>query len=628
MVWRLLLAWCAGLFVACGGEDSDPPLSFPNEPGGNPLVPQKGLYPFPSDFYLEADDDTVTGRRLAVPQEAVPNPIVADAIVADGFSMMPQIVVALPGGIALDTLPDPRDTAATTRDDAPVFLVNASTGERVAALAELDLHVVDPAQQAMLIRPHLKLEPNTGYVVILRNSLRTADGAPHTPSDAFRALRDGIATDEPTVEAQRQSFELVNETIIAQGLNPEEVVLAWSFHTRSEEDVVTAFVAMQQMAWSLPAGNYTITEEITDDENNRIINGLFETPNFRNVDGYVELDADGLPIQQGTYEEEFRITIPESVDETRPVIVYGHGFLGSYDQSSRGAVNQLCRERRFSTVASTLGFNSEDEGRIISILGGDPGDMHWLVSLNWQKTANFTVLAKLTRDKLAAEITADKGAGEFTPLDPDNIHYSGISNGGTFGYLIAATSPAFRRANLIVGGGGLTHFLQRAVQWNEFKPLFGLIYPDPLELQGALSLLQMAIDPIDPINYAHRLVVDRFPNLQPMKAASQMAVNDSQVRNLLTEWTARTAGQSLVTPSAKDVWGLPTVDGADVDSVDGALFVYDEKLEPSPVTNLPPEEDNDTHGTATHLGVFQEHWYELIENGRFVYTCDGACDPQ
>jgi hypothetical protein len=107
-----------------------------------------------------------------------------------------------------------------------------------------------------------------------------------------------------------------------------------------------------------------------------------------------------------------------------------------------------------------------------------------------------------------------------------------------------------------------------------------------------------------------------------------MARYDSQVRNVLTEWTARTAGAKLVTPSAKDIWGLETVAPDDLEGETNVLWVYEEDVTPSPLTNLPPEEDNDTHGTATHLDAFQAHWYELIENGRFVHACDGACDPE
>jgi pimeloyl-ACP methyl ester carboxylesterase len=558
----------------------------------------------------------------------VPAELFADA---DGFSMAPPILAFLPGGVELASLPDPRDEGATLEDDSSVFLVRAETFERIPALAELDAQNPDADEQALIIRPHFKLDPDTGYVVILRDTLRTQDGGTHTANEAFRMLRDGVRTADPAIEKQRESFVLVNEAIAETGLDPEEVVLAWAFHTRSEEQVVGTLVAMQQMAWAEDVGDYTIVSDATDGDGlNRIIEMTFEAPNFLDADGLAVLDANGAPVLQGRVTVPFRLTIPVAVDETRPVILYGHGFLGHYDQSSRGAVNQLCRERRYSAVAADLGFNEEAAPDILTILATNLAESYWVISLNWQNMTNFTSLAKLTKERLALEITADRGAGEFLPLDGENIHYSGISNGGTFGYVMAATSPALTRAVLIVGGGGLTHFLQRAVQWSDFKLLFESVYPDPLELQLVLSLLQTVVDPIDSINYVHRMTANRFPGLGPLRAQVHMAVNDSQVRNILTEWIARTAELPLMSPSAKEIWGLTPVTGPLPDGatgIDSALYVYDEHVEPSPITNEPPLEDNDTHGTANRLPVMQEHWYQFIEYGQFVHVCDGPCDP-
>ena len=624
-----------GLGATPGCDDKSAPLrtEFPNEPGGNPLVPEVALLPFPSDFYLIPDSNTNTGWRVSIPQDALPLTVPAHIFdSADGFTMAPAILAWLPGGFDLTTLPDPLDIGATLEDDSAAFLVNGDTGERVAALVELDQNTDEPESQVIILRAQQKLDPATPYVVILRDALRRANGDPHEANDAFRMLRDDVPTANEDIERQRESFVLVNAIIADQGLDPAEVLLAWSFHTRSEEQVVMPLVEMQRLAWEAPVGNYEFTEDYVDGNGeNRIREGTFEAPEFRDEDGFVHLDAFGVPIQQGVVDEPFRLTIPLAVDETRPVILYGHGFLGHFDQSSRGAVNQLCRERRFSAVAADLGFNASDEASILAILSGNLRDIEWMVSLNWQKIANFTALVKLTQERLATEITEDHGNGVFNPLDADNIHYSGISNGGTFGYIIASTSPALTRACMIVGGGGLSHFLQRAVNWLEFEPTFELIYPDPIDIQILLSTLQIPIDSIDSINYVHRLTNNRFAGLQPLQAALHMAVNDSQVRNILTEWVARTSSTNLMTPSAKDIWGLETITAPPPNGATGvnsALWVYDEHVTPSPITNEPPLEDNDTHGTSTRLSVFQEHWAQFIEFGRYVQVCDGPCDPE
>lgn len=617
-----------------GGCKDDPlPTDFPNRPGGNPLVPSVALLPFPSDFYLVDDPSTITGRRLSFPQEAlpehVPAPIFDDA---DGFTMTPTILAWLPGGVDLASLPDPLDPGASLEDDSSVFLVETTGWTRVPVLAELDANTDDVRLQLLLMRAHVKLAPNTGYVVILRDALRTRAGEPHVAGEAFAALRDGRATGDPDVERLRPSFELVNQAIAENGLDPAEVVLAWAFHTRSEEQVVSTLMEMQWMTWEAPTGGWTMDATELDGEN-WIMDGTFEAPNFLDADGLVQLDAQGLPIQQGTYDEDFHLTIPTSVTETRPVIVYGHGFFGNLEENSTGAVNQLCRERGYSAISTNFGFNETDGLKQLEILATRLEDFYWLVSLHWQKIVNQTALAKLVQDRLSTELSMDWGAGggSFLPLDGVAVHYSGISNGGTYGYMVASTSPAFERAVLMVGGGGLTHFLQRAVNWRDFEWFFDGWFEDEMEMQILLATLQIPLDPVDSINYVHRLTNNRFPGLGPMRASVHMAVNDSQVRNILTEWTCRTAGVPMITPSAKDIWGLDTITAAAPEGavgVDSALHVWDEHVTPSPITNVPPLEDNGTHGTANRIPSMQEAWYQFLEFGRIVQVCDGPCDPE
>ena len=206
----------------------------------------------------------------------------------------------------------------------------------------------------------------------------------------------------------------------------------------------------------------------------------------------------------------------------------------------------------------------------------------------------------------------------------------GISNGGTFGFLFAATTLVIQKAVLVVGGGGLTHFLQRATQWNELGYLASSRYTKATDLQLFLSMMQSVIDPIDPINFVDHLVEPRFENRGPLKAQLHMAVNDSQVNNLVSEWMARSAHIPVMAPSVKSIWGLEEyeTDSMNTSSPLGALFVYDEHVDPSPIGNIPPAEDNRTHGTVRDLRAYQDHIIDFIDTGRFRLLCEGPCDPE
>ena len=64
----------------------------------NPIVPEVAAFPFPSDFYLVADESTETGRRVELPAAALPENIPATVLEGlDGFSRMPIIATYLGG---------------------------------------------------------------------------------------------------------------------------------------------------------------------------------------------------------------------------------------------------------------------------------------------------------------------------------------------------------------------------------------------------------------------------------------------------------------------------------------------------------------------------------------------------
>ncbi len=617
------------------GEELDaaPPVDlYPNLPGGNPLNPSVAAYPFPSDFYLVDDPNTLTGRRIQVPPAALPDSLPAGFFdVYDGFTRTPSILATLPGGIDVATLPSPTDHAESVADDATVWLINAVTHDRVGALVEMDARTANPEDQALIIRPLVALDPDTPYVVILKTGITTPAGVLHEANPAFAALRDGIPTEVPAIERQRGHFERVNAVIAEAGLAPEDVILAWSFHTRSEAQVVAPLLRMQAIAEMAPLDVYEITQDEIQGENRQLA-GTFEAPNFVDENGRLAFDEEGVVVQQGTRTVPFMMTIPLSIESPRPVILYGHGFLGQRNQATRGSFNALCRDGRYSAVAVNFGFHEEVFSPLLTALTSDATQFYTVVNETLQTFPNTTLLARLTREVLAGELTREVDGVDVPVIDPQKIHYLGISNGGTFGFVMAATSPQLERAVLVVGGGGLTHFLQRAVQWQQYGVLVDGIFPDLRVQQVVFGLLQHALDPVDSMNYVSRLVHDRFPGMRPLKAQVHMAVNDSQVNNLVTEWAMRTARIPVVVPSAKDIWGLDTVaapapDGAP-DEVLGAMFVYDEMVTANPITNIPPEEDNRTHSTIRDIEAYQVHVKTFLDEGRFVQVCDGPCDPE
>ncbi|MCK5798268.1 MAG: hypothetical protein KAI47_13845, partial [Deltaproteobacteria bacterium] len=206
------------------GDGSVDAERYPNQPGGDPLVPEVAALPYPSDFFLVADPTTKTGRRVAFVAEALPPQVPPKTINgADGFSRITPIVVFLPGSVDDATLPPADDPAATLKTSSPVLLVEAGTKMLVPILAENDCNAPIDAMRTLLIRPLRALEPKKGYVVILTNKLKNKAGEAHHANTAVRALLDGTPTGVDAIERQREAFVVINQTIAKLGIAKEDV---------------------------------------------------------------------------------------------------------------------------------------------------------------------------------------------------------------------------------------------------------------------------------------------------------------------------------------------------------------------------------------------------------------------
>jgi len=622
-----LLLVLAATVIGCGDDGDE--LLIDNLPGGNPLVPQVAMYPFPSDFYLSEDETSATGRRLAFAAEAMPGGLGIEPFDGiDGYSRAPLIMASFGGAIDPASLPAIDDPSAALADSSSVMLLREQTWDRIPLLVEVDLNAAN-AEQALLMRPQIALEPNAGYVVVIRDSLRHTGGQPVAAPDAFRALRDGIATEVAAVEAQRDDFELVKAAIAGAGLSPQQVVLAWSFHTRSAEQLFAPMLALQDAASAAPLDDYTITTDSWDDSgDNRIVTGTFVAPDFLGAEEQVALDGDGAPVVHGSRDVPFLLTIPKTAaQQLRPVIVFGHGFLARMEEPTWGQLNGHLQDWQMAAASTEfIGFNEDDTAATLNLLTSDLDRTYVIPSQQMQSQANFTMLARLVAEQLSAVVLSDAG----TPLfDPGEVHFMGISNGGTQGITIMAASAAFRRGAMVVPGGAWMHMVQRAVQWTALGALFSSSFDDAREVQLALSLLQHHFDYIDGVNWMDHLTANRLRGPEQVEVTFHEAVADAQVANMITEWLVRSGDIPLITPSPREVWGTPTIAASDLASKSpkAALYIYDEGYAPLTPGNIPPLTDNGAHETIRDLSVYQQHVGTFLETGAIEQVCSGPCDP-
>lgn len=597
------------------------------------------LLPWPAEQYMVHDDQ---GSRLDPDGSLLPKAIVPAVLASSGgASRVVPIVTWLKGGFDPATFPDPDDWGATLKDDSSVRVV-VLDGEEAPqvwpVLVEIDSTEEEPEKATMLIRPHRPFPPQSQVVVGLRTSLQTAacaqdqghqDCKDHETLPALKRILDGAPQGRAEQSWMGRGRDAIIAALPAIGPDVDDLAQAFSFTVRSREEIVDPMLQMQEIAAQADSSVYEV-EEITYKDGRAEIYGTVEVPWFLDGDDRLVLDEQGQPLVQEKRHTPFMITIPDTVRETRPVVLFGHGFFSAIEEPTWGNLFGGLKRWEMSAITTRFhGFAEVDLPKALLALGGETIEgLAGIIDLQRQSQANFTVVHNLVRDHLAQTITVDFGDGEFHPLDAEQIPYMGISNGGTQGLVMMSTSPVLTRGALIVPGGGWSHMLQRAAQWPSLGRAFARRYNKNVDLQIAMSILQQVFDPVDSLNFVENLIEGRAPGLpQKPEILIVEAVNDAQVANLVTRWVVGATHIPLITPSVADVWGVETIQAPPPDGAPGGVGyeIYDLGVDDNPPGNQAATE-NDVHDKVRLLDAYREQLGIFLEDGKVIRTCQDLCE--
>ncbi|MEI8356942.1 MAG: hypothetical protein WCH13_00465, partial [Deltaproteobacteria bacterium] len=537
------LALVAGS-AACGsssGGGGAPPvvvLDAPNADRCDPLDTRICLFPFPNDFYAAADAGTDTGLRLNLARESMPANVAGSHVDPtewnrnDGFSPGALIETFVPGldpvasGIALVT-----DIGASLREDAPIVLVDADTGERKPLWAELDASVSSDEERALLIRPAVNLQEGHRHVVAIRG-LFGRDGAPIPAGDAFRAMRDKLRTNVPEFDARRPQFERVFADLERAGVARSDLYLAWDFTVASRRNLTERVLRMRDDAFArlgaaAPGFRVTEVQENVDDRVARRVKGTFDVPKYLTGTGKaptrINYGPDGLPAADGVFTAVFECIVPHVAlgDRTgapRPArpSLYGHGLLGDEGEVASGNVRSMAEEHDFVFCATKwLGMSEDDIENAVAILQ-DLSNFPTLADRTQQGFLDFLFLGRLMiHPQGLGSHPAFQSADGRSVIDGSELFYDGNSQGGIMGGALTALSTDFRRAVLGVTGMNYSTLLQRSVDWDTYRTIYDPSYPVEMERAFGLGLIQMLWDRGEANGYAQHLTDDPLPNTPP-----------------------------------------------------------------------------------------------------------------
>ena len=549
--------------------------------GCDPIDPSLCMYPFPNDHFTRADPTTPTGRRLALPAAGAPvNRLglpmdLSDQNRADGFSPGNLIVTRVPGldsqaafertGLVPET-----DIARAFAPAQPAVVIDAVTGERQPIWAEVDSNPANRGDVTLIIRPARNFAEGRRFIVALRG-LKDADGNTLEPRAAFRAYRDGTASD-----GRKDHFEDVFARLAKAGIARDDLYLAWDFTVASQQSMAARALAMRNGAFAelgdenlgdLKVEGRTPSFVQNPDLPDELVDGLKALPipslplpvSIENLDGYREYATGptarritgtirvpcylrsigclpGLGFNLGSDQLPHRVkgsdayanvicTVPRSAltsAEPARVSLYGHGLLGSANEVGAGNVQAMGNEHNIVFCATDwAGMSTTDVPNVLGLLQ-NLSNFRSLADRSQQGFLNFMFLGRwLIHPDGAAKVAAFQGGGK--PLiDGRRLFYDGNSQGAILGGGLAALAPDFERAVLGVPGMNYSTLLRRSVDFDTYahgeieglKLPIGLYqnYPDELERPLILSLMQLLWDRGEANGYAQHMTDRPLPD--------------------------------------------------------------------------------------------------------------------
>ena len=641
---RLALAALAGLavLVVLAGLALPAPEAAAARPGCDPIDPAHCLLPWPNDHFRK--NGRIALRDSQMPRNKDGRPVrAADYNRSDGFSPGQMIVTRVPGlDLKRSRAVPVDDLARSFAKRAPIVVIDSRTGERQLIWAELDAQATNPRKRALLVHPAANWREGHRYVVALRN-LKDRRGRTLQPDRAFRRLRDG----ERSTERYRDIFGRLAKA----GIRRRTLYRAWDFTIASRRSLSQRLLSIRDRAFAelgdtttgdlqvqggAPAFTVDGVSQLTPDV--KRVDGTFTVPCFLDAPGCppgarFRLDRGGLPVRTpgNVQVERFICLVPDGAANGRPLL-FGHGLLGGAEAVLDLA--PLAAISNFVTCATDWsGMSSEDLPNVLD-LSRDISKFPSLADRLQQGFVNFMFLGRLMihPDGFASR---PEFAGK---IDTRRLFFAGASQGGVLGGALTAVAPDFERSALIVPAMNFSLLLARSTQFGRFADVLYPSYPDQIERQLLVSMVQMLWDRGEANGYAWHMTRDPYPGTPRHTVLLHEAFGDHQVANVATEVEARVIGARLRTPAldpgrSRDrrpyyriprIRSLPYSGNAMVVFDIGPLRTGGLGTPASPLANIVQTRGTDPHSITATAPAAAIQFSEFLKlGGTLIDTCSG-----
>jgi len=583
----VLVSGCEG-----GSSDEPQPITFtpPAAPVGTGFVamyaPPVDNVPYPNDIYFNP-----TTGRLNVPVK-VTSPLSTALNTLDGFST--TAVISAPFNGPLDPaslIPWNPLTMGPTAASASIAVLNATAGTPLIAGVDYTVRISTAAGSGggiLEIVPLKPLNPRTRYAFIVTNGVRSTSGAAAGADLVFGAVRDtylGGGTSVPGQPALDPLFQVIPPLLEAArtiGIQPSNVVVAWSMLTQSIDNVlvsVNATTAARPAALA-PAGTtaqlglgvpsaaniyvgYLDIAYYGDPANPLTsfwVNSQLLPPTAQNPAPFARVPNKRIPLLATVPNAQSGKTKPAT---GWPVVIFQHGI--TLNRTVMFAMADSFASQGFAVIAIDLPlhgvtdttnpfyqaanerhFNMDNVGAVGVFAPDGQIDNGWQI-LNVGNPLNARDhIRQAVADTIALKRTLpglDFPDITNPDLDGNRIHYVGISLGSIISGVFLGLDTDIKTATLSSPAGPWTSILTDPQAIDFGAPIRKALAAQGLP-QGTIGFdnfvrdLQTVIDPVDPVNY---VAIARNHPLHVIEV-----LGDTAVPNRPTDYIAQ-------------LWQLPSV---------------------------------------------------------------------
>jgi len=313
----------------------------------------KGLLPTANNLLFSGSQDGTLNIPVAPTDPTKPLKDTLNTL--DGFSTVAPLSTTFSVAVNASTLgPSTVRMFEVTVDPVPaknravtgVTRALAFGGEFAAMLSS-----VDATGKTVAIIPLRALKPKTTYMVALFKGIQSSDGRPVLPADHYLTAKtvphDLTGTPAGSLEPVRKLVQAQEAALAAFGVDPEPVVLSWTFTTQSAGDVLAV---VRSRVPAAPATALAATGASTPLGAADIYAGTLEVPYYlaaatgandptplqttwralNEVGGERNLTQfNPLPETRSTQAVPLLLTVPKLGSAPWPVVVFQHGITSN-----------------------------------------------------------------------------------------------------------------------------------------------------------------------------------------------------------------------------------------------------------------------------------------------------------